>query len=275
MSNLPNWALGLVIILAILLIGFVHGSGPALMKPVVLDVAELGPPSVQAERGLHLNLIGYARSGEVWQERLVDFSIPLHYHEGNEVAYVLDGQLTLKYADGSTGAISAGQLAIFPAGVASAISGSGAFLVFNTPPESKGSTFWLEGPDSKAGAKAPSMDKPTIIDAAQRIAQGLDQQREGFQFTFVYEVPTGSVELFRIDKGVALHKHPKENHVLYILKGRGQGTIGNQTAEVGPGQIVVIPANVPHKLERIGDLPLDFILFSTPAFNPNDIVWLK
>jgi mannose-6-phosphate isomerase-like protein (cupin superfamily) len=44
---------------------------------------------------------------------------------------------------------------------------------------------------------------------------------------------------------------------------------------VGRGQIVVIPANIPHKLDRIGDEPLDFILFSTPPFDPNDIVWLK
>lgn len=113
----------------------------------------------------------------------------------------------------------------------------------------------------------------TQVLQAQRIAQGLDKKSEGFEYTIVFESKTGSVELFRIDKGVKLHHHPKENHILYILKGRGKGQVGNVTAEVGPGQIVVIPAGVKHKLERIGAEPLDFILFSTPPFVAGDIVW--
>jgi mannose-6-phosphate isomerase-like protein (cupin superfamily) len=119
------------------------------------------------------------------------------------------------------------------------------------------------------------MDKVVVEDVSKHIAQGLDQEGEGFTFAFAQKAETGSVELIRIDKGVALHTHPKGNEILYIVSGHGRGQIGDQTAEVGPGQIIVIPAGVPHKLERTGDDPLDIIDFSTPAFDPNDIVWLK
>jgi quercetin dioxygenase-like cupin family protein len=84
------------------------------------------------------------------------------------------------------------------------------------------------------------------------------------------------VELFQLDS-VKTHYHPKGNHFLYILKGRAKGQIGSVTAEVGPGDLVVIPAGKAHqhKLEKIGDEPVVFLLFSTPSFREKDIVWAE
>lgn len=275
MSNLPTWAWGILAVLAIILIGVVHmGSGPAL-KPVVTDVTQLAAQSQKAEEGFSFAPVAHMQSGEVIWGRFENVDIPLHYHGQDEVAYVLQGQFTLKFVDGSSSTAAPGQLIVFPTGVAGGISGSGDFLVFTTPPENEADTVWLEGPDAKPGAKAPSMEKPQIIDINQRIAQSLSVGSEGYQYVSLFATETGSVELFRIGSSIALHKHPKENHVLYVLKGRGKGTIGASSAEVGPGQIVVIPANVPHQLKRIGDEPLDFILFSTPPFRSKDIHWLK
>ncbi len=277
MTNLPNWALVLVLIAAIVLLGIMRmGSGPTL-QPAVMNVSELASKSqeVMGFKGFYSAPVAGVRSGGLIWGRFENADIPMHYHPQNEVVYTLQGQVTLNSADGSSSTLGPGQLVILPASVAHAASGSGDFLLFATPPSNFQDTVWLEGPMTKPGAKADPTKTPQIIDAAQRIAQGLEQQREGFQFSMVFDAKTGSAELFRIEKGVALHKHPKENHFLYILKGRGQGQVGNMTAEVGPGQIVVIPADVPHKLERIGSDPLDFILFSTPPFRVDDIVWLK
>ena len=41
------------------------------------------------------------------------------------------------------------------------------------------------------------------------------------------------------------------------------------------GQLVAIPAGVPHSFERIGDAPVEIIVFSTPPFKPNDTVFLE
>lgn len=199
----------------------------------------------------------------------------MHYHGQSEIVYVPQGELTLEFADESYRTVGPGELVAVPAGVALGVSGSGDVVVFATPPENERDTVWLEGPMAKRGVQADPTKRPDVLRVVDRIASGLDQEREGFRYSVAFESKTGSVEIFRIEQGVRLHKHPQENHVLYILKGRGRGQIGDTIAEVRPGQVVVIPADVPHKLERIGDEPLDFILFSTPGFHPNDIVWLE
>lgn len=112
-----------------------------------------------------------------------------------------------------------------------------------------------------------------IFDVPKRLGQ-LDMQSDYFKFTVLAETSTGSIELIRLDDKIPMHMHPKENHFVYVFKGRAKGTVGTVTAEVGAGQLVAIPAGVPHSFERIGDAPVEIILFSTPPFTPKDTVWL-
>lgn len=112
-----------------------------------------------------------------------------------------------------------------------------------------------------------------IFDVPKKLGQ-LDFQSDYFKYTVLAEAGTGSIELLRIDSGIPMHLHPNENHFVYIFKGKAKGVIGNTSAEVGAGQLVAIPAGVPHSIERIGDTPVEIILFSTPPFVKGDIVFL-
>ena len=118
--------------------------------------------------------------------------------------------------------------------------------------------------------------QPGVYKIDELLSKGLDQKAGGFNFSVLAEARTGSVELFQIDD-VQPHFHPKENHFLYIIKGKAKGQIGDVTAEVGPGDLVVIPAGkkFQHKLTKVGDQPVVFLLFSTPPFKADDIVWVK
>ena len=115
--------------------------------------------------------------------------------------------------------------------------------------------------------------KADVFDVPKRLGQ-LDRESDYFKYTVLAEAETGGIELIRLDDRIPLHLHPKENHFVYIYKGRAKGTVGDVTAEVGPGQMVAIPAGVPHSFERIGDTPVEIILFSSPPFVLNDTVWL-
>ena len=126
--------------------------------------------------------------------------------------------------------------------------------------------------DIKSLAKKPL--QANVFDVPKRLGQ-LDLETDYFKYTVLAETETGSIELLRIDDKIPLHMHPKENHFVYIYKGRAKGTVGDVTAEVGPGQLVAIPAGVPHKFERIGDTPVEIILFSSPSFMPGDTVFLE
>ena len=116
--------------------------------------------------------------------------------------------------------------------------------------------------------------KADIFDVSKRLGQ-LDIDANYFKYSVLAQTETGSIELIRFEDKIPMHMHPKENHFAYIYKGRARGTIGDVTAEVGPGQMIAIPAGVPHSLERIGDTPVEIILFSTPPFMLKDIVWLE
>ena len=126
--------------------------------------------------------------------------------------------------------------------------------------------------DIKSITKKPL--NANVFDIPKKLGQ-LDLSTDYFKYSVLAETETGSIELIRLDDKIPLHMHPKENHFVYVYKGRAKGTVGDLTAEVGPGQLVAIPAGVPHSFERIGDSPVEIMLFSTPPFMPGDTVFLE
>lgn len=52
--------------------------------------------------------------------------------------------------------------------------------------------------------------------------------------------------------GPELHKHPYEETFI-ILEGRGRYTVGDEDIEAGEGEIVIAPADTPHKFVNIGE----------------------
>ena len=51
--------------------------------------------------------------------------------------------------------------------------------------------------------------------------------------------------------GPALHRHPYPE-LLIVQQGRAQASVGDEEGEVGAGDIVVVPANAPHRFVNIG-----------------------
>jgi mannose-6-phosphate isomerase-like protein (cupin superfamily) len=74
-----------------------------------------------------------------------------------------------------------------------------------------------------------------------------------------YRYGSVGVSFFLVDSppggGAVLHTHPYEE-VFVTLEGNATFTVGDETIEVGAGQIVVAPAGVPHKFVNSGDGPL-------------------
>ena len=64
---------------------------------------------------------------------------------------------------------------------------------------------------------------------------------------FLVDSPPGS--------GAGLHKHPYEE-IFVVQEGEANITVGDATIEAGGGQIVVVPAGVPHKFVNSGSGPL-------------------
>ena len=126
--------------------------------------------------------------------------------------------------------------------------------------------------DFRALTKKPL--QASIFDIPKKLGQ-LDLETAYFKYTVLASTETGGIELIRLDDRIPMHMHPKENHFVYVFRGKAKGTVGTVTAEVSAGQLVAIPAGVPHSFERIGDTPVEIILFSSPPFMPGDTVFLE
>jgi quercetin dioxygenase-like cupin family protein len=65
---------------------------------------------------------------------------------------------------------------------------------------------------------------------------------------------------FRIPAGgsSAFESHPHE-HAILILHGRAEALLGEEVAEVGPGDAVFVASGEPHRLAAVGDEPLGFL----------------
>lgn len=80
-----------------------------------------------------------------------------------------------------------------------------------------------------------------------------------------------SIARARVAPGVTTALHRVSVHERYlILEGRGRVRIGAlEPSDVGPGDVVVIPAGVPQRIENIGDTDLVFACVCTPRFRPD------
>ncbi len=79
--------------------------------------------------------------------------------------------------------------------------------------------------------------------------QGEEYGGVPISFFLVYSAP---------GRGVSLHMHPYEE-IFVLEKGQVTITIGDTTREISGGEIVVAPANTPHKFINEGKEPLQMI----------------
>ncbi len=92
-----------------------------------------------------------------------------------------------------------------------------------------------------------------VIDKDELPYGGIAYKFEGSRYGglsvsfFLVDAPPGS--------GPGLHTHPYEE-IIVVQEGRASFTVGGATIEATGGQIVVVPAGIPHKFVNSGTGPL-------------------
>lgn len=61
------------------------------------------------------------------------------------------------------------------------------------------------------------------------------------------------------------HRHRREDELFIVLTGRLEAWTPSGWSEAGPGDVVFLPAGVPHTYRAIGDEAATFYVFATPA----------
>jgi mannose-6-phosphate isomerase-like protein (cupin superfamily) len=69
-------------------------------------------------------------------------------------------------------------------------------------------------------------------------------------------------------KKIRLHTHELEDHIVYVVRGMATARLGDETREVGPGEIITIPKRVPHSFEQKGSEQFVILVNATPGWDP-------
>jgi len=68
----------------------------------------------------------------------------------------------------------------------------------------------------------------------------------------VVKKPTGTVTVFAFDAGQGLSEHTAPfDALVHLLDGEAEITIGGKPVAVKAGDVVIMPANVPHALKAV------------------------
>lgn len=99
-------------------------------------------------------------------------------------------------------------------------------------------------------------NKKTRIEELSEQAQGLadliDYQEGSVVSQEIISQKTGTITLFAFDQGQGLSEHTAPfDAAVQILEGEAQLTIGGNVLKACSGQMVIMPANVPHSVKAV------------------------
>jgi mannose-6-phosphate isomerase-like protein (cupin superfamily) len=72
--------------------------------------------------------------------------------------------------------------------------------------------------------------------------------------------------------GTTPHHHLRTEEIYYILAGRAQMRVGQETSVVGPGDAIAILPGASHQIANIGEEVLRFLCCCAPGYEHEDTV---
>jgi len=82
----------------------------------------------------------------------------------------------------------------------------------------------------------------------------------------VLDKDTGSITLFAFDKGQKLSEHTSPyDAVIQVIDGSAQITIDGNDNNVSSGEIIIMPANIPHAVTAIEKFKMILIMIRTKS----------
>jgi len=92
---------------------------------------------------------------------------------------------------------------------------------------------------------------------------------ETLTFKVVSEDTAGSYALIEIETPPGLgpppHVHRREDEGFYVLDGRYEIRVGDQTITASPGAFAFLPRNIPHAYKNVGTTPARLLVIITPG----------
>ena len=69
-----------------------------------------------------------------------------------------------------------------------------------------------------------------------------------------------------------LHKHIKSEEIYFIIQGKGEMTLANETIQVTSGDTICIMPGTTHNIENTGNEKLKILCCCSPAYSHDDTI---
>lgn len=111
--------------------------------------------------------------------------------------------------------------------------------------------------ESKAQRSANAADVPCAMDGSNRM-------------TPLHRDSLCSATLICIPRSVDPHYHRHHTEHVAILEGHAHMLLGDDTLDIGPGDVISIPSGTPHAVWNVTGEPLKVMSVHAPAFDGKD-----
>jgi len=88
---------------------------------------------------------------------------------------------------------------------------------------------------------------PDCLGKAQKLVELIEYSKDSIVSKTLLDKSAGTITLFAFDQGQKLSEHTAPyDAVVQVLDGKAQVKIADETNELSEGQLIIMPANVPH-----------------------------
>jgi len=88
---------------------------------------------------------------------------------------------------------------------------------------------------------------PDCLGKGQKLVDLVEYSKDSIVSKTLLDKSAGTITLFAFDQGQKLSEHTAPyDAVLQVLDGKAHVKIADQTNEISKGQLIIMPANVPH-----------------------------
>ena len=97
------------------------------------------------------------------------------------------------------------------------------------------------------GEKEKSRVLPDCLGKGQNLAELIEYAKDSIVSKTILDKSAGTITLFAFDEGQKLSEHTAPyDAVVQVLDGRARVKIADKNNELLQGQLIIMPANVPH-----------------------------
>lgn len=114
----------------------------------------------------------------------------------------------------------------------------------------------------------------SLVEYEKLINRKPDSERANVRVWTVKQDSIIRINLVEMSGELPRHKHPDADHSLMILEGRVRVEIADKTIEIGKGDFITIPVDVPHKYWSLTAKSI-FVSMDAPYYDPKKTIPLE